>query len=97
MDEIEGQVKGFKPKTFDVERQLKAIDAFEAQAVKSAQETKGKVDGELRDLEKTLRNIETARPFEELTVVSDFCFLFSLFFENWKGGVLLMIEIRCLG
>ena len=31
---------------------------------------KGKVDGELRDLEQTLKNIEEARPFEDLTVVS---------------------------
>jgi len=33
------------------------------------------VDGELRDLEKTLENIETARPFEDLTVVSTSAFL----------------------
>ena len=50
-------------------RQIKAIEAFEAQAVKSAEETKGKVDLELKDLEKTLKNIEEARPFDELTVV----------------------------
>lgn len=42
---------------------------FEVQAVKSAEETKGRVDGELRELEKTLENIETARPFEDLTIV----------------------------
>jgi replicative DNA helicase len=69
VDEIEGYVKNFKPATYDVSRQLKAIDAFEAQAVKSAEETKGKVESELRNLEKTLENIETARPFDELTVV----------------------------
>ena len=40
------------------------------QAVKSAEETKERVDGELRELETTLKNIETARPFEDLTVVS---------------------------
>ncbi len=51
-------------------RQIKAIEAFEVQAVKSAEETKGRVDGELRELEATLKNIETARPFEDLTVVS---------------------------
>ena len=39
------------------------------QAVKNAQETKGLVDKELGDLEKTLKNIEEARPFEDLTVV----------------------------
>lgn len=63
-------MKGFKAKGYDVGRQIKAIEAFEAQAVKSAEETKGRVDGELRDLEKTLGNIESARPFEDLTVVS---------------------------
>ena len=69
VDEIEGHFKRFKPATYDVSRQIKAIETFEAQAVKSAEETKGKVDAELADLEKTLTNIETARPFEDLTVV----------------------------
>ena len=50
-------------------RQIKAIEAFEAQAVQNAQETKGMVDREVGELEKTLRNIEEARPFEDLTVV----------------------------
>jgi hypothetical protein len=60
-------------KKYDVSRQIKALDAFEAQAVKSAEETKTKVDAELKDLEKTLKNIETARPFEDLTVVRICC------------------------
>ncbi|MCJ1228922.1 ATP synthase d subunit [Toensbergia leucococca] len=68
VDEIENHFKQFKPKTYDVGRQIKAIEAFEAQAIKSAQETKGAVDAELKDLEKTLTNIEEARPFEDLTV-----------------------------
>ncbi|KAK4548306.1 ATP synthase d subunit [Oleoguttula mirabilis] len=68
IDDIEKQVSGFQIKKYDVGRQIKAIEAFEAQAVKSAEETKGKVDAELQDLEKTLKNIETARPFEDLTV-----------------------------
>lgn len=72
VDEIEKQVRAFQPKKYDVQRQLKAIDAFEAQAVKGAEETKVKVDAELKDLEKTLKNIEEARSFEDLTVV---CFL----------------------
>ena len=37
--------------------------------MKSAEETKARVDGELKDLETTLKDIETARPFEDLTVV----------------------------
>ncbi|KAK8210276.1 ATP synthase d subunit [Zalaria obscura] len=68
IDDIEKQFKSFQPKKYDVNRQIKAIEAFEAQAVKSAEETKGKVDMELKDLEKTLKNIEEARPFEDLTV-----------------------------
>ncbi|KAI9720121.1 MAG: ATP synthase d subunit, partial [Candelina submexicana] len=67
VDEIETHFKSFKPATYDVGRQIKAIEAFEGQAVRNAEVTKGKVDEELRDLEKTLRNIETARPFEDLT------------------------------
>lgn len=70
VDEIEQKFNAFKPKTYDVSRQIKAIETFEAQAVQSAEETKGVVDRELKDLEKTLRNIEEARPFEDLTVVS---------------------------
>lgn len=69
VDEIEGYIKNFKPQTYDVGRQIKAIEAFETQAVKSAEETKGRVDEELRSLDKTLKNIEEARPFEDLTVV----------------------------
>ncbi|GAD91575.1 hypothetical protein PVAR5_0147 [Paecilomyces variotii No. 5] len=68
VDELENHFKSFKPATYDVNRQLKAIDAFEAQAIKNAEETKGKVEAELSNLQKTLENIETARPFEDLTV-----------------------------
>ncbi|RJE26112.1 hypothetical protein PHISCL_01555 [Aspergillus sclerotialis] len=68
VDELENHFKSFKPATYDVNRQLKAIDAFEAQAVQNAEQTKGKVESELRSLQKTLENIETARPFDELTV-----------------------------
>lgn len=69
VDDIEKQVGSFQVKKYDVGRQIKSIEAFEAQAVKSAEETKGKVDAELKDLEATLKNIESARPFEDLTVV----------------------------
>ncbi|KAF2116945.1 hypothetical protein BDV96DRAFT_598773 [Lophiotrema nucula] len=68
VDEIEKSFKAFQPKTYDVNRQLKAIEAFESQAVQSAEQTKSVVDQELKDLEKTLKNIEEARPFEDLTV-----------------------------
>jgi len=69
VDEIEKRFKAFKPATYDVTRQIKAIEAFEVEAVKNAEATKDKVTMELQDLEKTLKNIETARPFEDLTVV----------------------------
>jgi F-type H+-transporting ATPase subunit d len=69
IDDIEKQFTSFKPQTYDVSRQIKAIEAFEAQAVKGAEETKSVVDKELSDLEKTLKNIEDARPFADLTVV----------------------------
>jgi len=68
VDEIENHFKTFKPATYDVQRQIKAIETFETQAIKNAEETKGRVDMELKDLEKTLKNIEEARPFDELTV-----------------------------
>lgn len=69
VDEIEKRFTAFKPAAYDVTRQLKAIETFEAEAVKNAQATKEKVDLELQDLQKTLKNIEDARSFEELTVV----------------------------
>ncbi|KAL6410462.1 putative ATP synthase D chain, mitochondrial [Ilyonectria robusta] len=69
VEEIEKRFTAFKPVTYDVSRQLKAIDAFEAEAVKNAEATKQAVDLELKDLAATLQNIETARPFEDLTVV----------------------------
>lgn len=69
VDEIEKHFSTFKPATYDVARQIKAIETFEAQAIKNAEETKGRVDLELKDLAKTLKNIEEARPFEDLTVV----------------------------
>lgn len=50
-------------------RQIKAIEGFEATAIKSAEETKGQVEKELKDLEATLQNIQGARAFEDLTVV----------------------------
>jgi hypothetical protein len=69
VDEVERQFKAWQPKSYDVSRQIKAIEAFEGQAVQSAEETKIAVDKELKELEMTLRNIEEARPFEDLTVV----------------------------
>lgn len=83
IDDIERSFKAFKPVTVDIAKQLKTIEAFEAQAVENATATKGKVDAELADLEKTLKNIEEARPFEDLTVV---CIIFG-WSGRWGEGV----------
>jgi F-type H+-transporting ATPase subunit d len=61
-------VQSFKPATYDVSKQLAAIDQFERVAVRNAEETKDKVEVELRSLEKALADIEGARPWEETTV-----------------------------
>jgi hypothetical protein len=66
IDEIE---RAFKSVTYDVSKQLKTIEAFEAKAIENAESTKKAVDAELSDLAATLKNIEEARPFEDLTVV----------------------------
>jgi len=55
-----------------VSKELGQIAKFEEVAVKNALETKEGVDKELSALKMTLENIESARPFEELTVV---CFV----------------------
>lgn len=68
IDEIEAAWKAFKPKTYDVSKTLAAINQFEAAAVKNAETTKAKVDAELQDLSMTLKNIEEARSFDQLTV-----------------------------
>ncbi|KAI1007008.1 hypothetical protein K3495_g1210 [Podosphaera aphanis] len=68
INDVEKHLATFKPATYDVKRQIKSIEAFEVQAIRNAEETKGRVDLEIRDLEKTLKNIEEARPFEDLTV-----------------------------
>merc|ERR1712093_591403 len=68
IDEIEQYFKTFKPKTYDVNKQIKAVESFEQVAIKNAEETKSKVEVELKSLEKALNDIEGARPWEELTV-----------------------------
>ena len=85
VDEIEKHFSTYKPATYDVARQIKAIETFETQAIKNAEETKGRVDLELKDLAKTLKNIEEARPFDELTVV---CITWTMEqnMDNWTNA-----------
>merc|ERR1711939_1063896 len=49
----------------DIEKQM---SSFQVKKYDVQRQTKGKVDAELKDLEATLKNIESARPFEDLTV-----------------------------
>ncbi|KAL9085212.1 MAG: hypothetical protein Q9159_004814 [Coniocarpon cinnabarinum] len=84
VDEVERQMKGYKMQSYDVQRQIKGIETFEVSTrvftvsitdrtrnrdtVKNAEETSKLVESELKDLATTLKNIESARPFDELTV-----------------------------
>lgn len=68
VDRIQSDVSSFKASKPDLDKQLNLISAFEAKAVENAKETESLVLKELTELEKTLQNIETARPFDELTV-----------------------------
>lgn len=68
ISQAEKVLRDFKPVTYDVSAQLKAIDAFEAKAVEAAQASSQKIEAELKDLKATLKNIQDARPFEQLTV-----------------------------
>ncbi|KAK7471043.1 ATP synthase d subunit [Stygiomarasmius scandens] len=67
VDELEKAFTEFKPVSYDVNAQIKAIESFEAKAVSKAKETEAKIDLELKELQATLANIEEARPFEQLT------------------------------
>ncbi|WFD35131.1 hypothetical protein MCUN1_001980 [Malassezia cuniculi] len=60
-------LSGFKPVSYDVDAQIKALDSFEAKAVSQAEESAVKLEAELKDLKATLSNIEEARPFDQLT------------------------------
>ncbi|KIY72880.1 ATP synthase d subunit [Cylindrobasidium torrendii FP15055 ss-10] len=64
IDEAEKILKEFKPVTYDVAGQVKAIEAFEAKA-----DTEAKIEVELKELAATLANIEGARPFDQLTAM----------------------------
>ncbi|QPG75751.1 ATP synthase d subunit [Brettanomyces nanus] len=68
VSKIESDVDKFSASKPDLSKQLNLISTFEAKAVENAKETESLVLKELTNLERTLENIETARPFEELTV-----------------------------
>ena len=68
VDEIEKAVSSFKPVTIDVSKNLKNIEIFEQKAVENAQLTEKSVTKEIDELKATLKDIESARPFDQLTV-----------------------------
>merc|ERR1711977_489391 len=67
VSQLEQTWKGFKPADYDVNAQLKAIDAFQGKAVEGATKAAQKVEQELGNLDATLKDIESARPFDQLT------------------------------
>lgn len=68
VDKIEQSFKAYTPVSLDASKQLSIIKAFESQAISNAKETEELVASELKSLQETLKNIESARPFDELTV-----------------------------
>ena len=68
VDEIEKAVSSFKPVTIDVSKNLKNIEIFEQKAVENAQLTEKSVTKEIDELKATLKDLESARPFDQLTV-----------------------------
>lgn len=68
VDKIEQSFKSYKPVTLNASKQLSTIEAFESQALLNAKETEQLVASELKALQETLKNIESARPFDQLTV-----------------------------
>lgn len=68
VDEAQKILDTFKAVDYDVSAQVKAIDAFKAKAVASAGEASKAIAGELDTLQKTLNDIEGARPFDQLTL-----------------------------
>jgi len=68
VDDAEKLFNEFQFVSYDPNAHIAAIESFEAKAVAKAQETEKHIDLELEDLQATLKNIESARPFEDLTV-----------------------------
>ncbi|KAF9187892.1 ATP synthase d subunit [Haplosporangium sp. Z 767] len=68
IDEVEKAFAAFKPTSYDVQAQIKSIEAVESKALERAKTTASKVESELADLQATLKNIETSRPIDDLTV-----------------------------
>lgn len=68
VNKIQSDISSFKPVTYDISKQLNTIEAFKQKALENATATESVVSKELQELAETLKNIESARPFNELTV-----------------------------
>ncbi|KAI8813623.1 hypothetical protein BJ742DRAFT_788959 [Cladochytrium replicatum] len=68
VDEAQKAFAAFKPATYDVTEQVRIIEQHEAKAVAAAEKTTQKIQVELKELDTLLKNIETARPLDQLTV-----------------------------
>lgn len=68
VDKIESFYKSYQPVTIDASKQISKIESFETHAMENAKQTEHLVSQELTALRETLKNIENARPFDELTV-----------------------------
>ncbi|KAG5513818.1 hypothetical protein PMAC_000856 [Pneumocystis sp. 'macacae'] len=68
LNQIEKDIKTFKPLKCNTDAQIKVIDLFKAKALESAIKTADNVRKELIFLQETLSNIQKARPIEDLTV-----------------------------
>ncbi|CCK71440.1 F1F0 ATP synthase subunit d KNAG_0H00240 [Huiozyma naganishii CBS 8797] len=68
VDKIESLCKAYQVVTVDSSKQISAIENFEKYALQNAKQTETLVAKELSTLKETLQKIESARPFDELTV-----------------------------
>lgn len=68
VDEVEKAVTSFKPVAYDASKTLKTIEIFEEKAVENAKLTEKSVLDEIKQLQDTLKDIENARPFDQLTI-----------------------------
>ncbi|EMR10980.1 hypothetical protein PNEG_00583 [Pneumocystis murina B123] len=68
VNQIEKELKAFRPVKYQVDPQIKAIQQFETKAIENATKISENAKKELTELEMTLSNIQQARPIDELTV-----------------------------
>ncbi|KAJ3129562.1 ATP synthase d subunit [Nowakowskiella sp. JEL0407] len=68
VDEAEKALSSFKPASYDLTEQIRIIEEQEVKAVAAAEKTAKKINVEMTELNDLLKNIETARPIEQVTV-----------------------------